>query len=164
MAAGGALLRELRQAGLSFAADGERLLAGPPDRLSAATRETIKQYKRELLSALLLECLRDDYEERAAIAECDGGQRRPDAERLAFETVLAMWLNDAASLPPIPPAGACPACTRPLAGDAVPLLRPGAGHLWLHGGCTAMWLRQRKGAGAAALAGAGIATPPGWTP
>jgi hypothetical protein len=164
MAAGAALLSELNRAGFILAAEGERLFVTPAARLTAADREAIRAHKRELLAALLLEGLRDEYEERAGIVEYDGGQPRTAAERLAFEAALAEWLNDDASLPPLPPAGVCPSCTRPLAGDAVPLLRPGAGHLWLHAGCTAMWLRQRKGAGAAALAGAGIATPPGWTP
>jgi hypothetical protein len=164
MVTGGALLRELRQAGLSFAGDGDRLLAGPPDRLSTGTRETIRQHKRELLAALLLERLRDTYEERAAIAEYDGEQPRPGAERLAFETVLAMWLNDPASLPPLAPAGACPACGRPLGDDAVPVLRPGAGHLLIHDRCTVAWLQQRKAAGAAALVGAGIPKPTAWKP
>jgi hypothetical protein len=89
--------------------------------------------------------LRDEHQERAGIAEYDGRQARPAAERLASEAALAESLNDDASLPPLPPAGVCPACARALAGDAVPVLRPGAGHLWLHGGCTAIWLYPPPG-------------------
>jgi hypothetical protein len=46
------------------------------------------------LLADLPEDLRDAYEERAALIEYDGGEKRRTAERRAFECVV--WRNEAA--------------------------------------------------------------------
>ncbi|MBM4118758.1 hypothetical protein FJ251_13695 [bacterium] len=50
----------------SFGSTGSAARAGPPD----------------------AECLREEFEERAAILEFDGGLNRAEAERLAWELVL----------------------------------------------------------------------------
>jgi len=84
------------------------------------------------------------FEERAAMREFEGGLPRAEAERLAFEDTLAHWLcrNPA---PPSEPHRGCVHCGgRDGVGQALlPVLASG-GHTWVHEGCRAAWLAQRR--------------------
>jgi len=164
MIPGAILLSELTAAGLALAAEGDRLVVTPATRLTDATRQAIRAHKVELVVALMLARLRDVYGERAAIIEYDGKVSRPEAERVAFETVIALWLNDVSNAAPLAGAGQCAACAGPLGDDAVPVLRPGGGHTELHRRCVMAWLKRRRAEAAAALEAVGIPWPAGWTP
>lgn len=73
------------------------------------------------------------YDERAAIAEYDGGLSRPEAEARAWKAAVIHWCN---TVPPEPAAsGLCLHCGKPLHQDAFPVLRPGGGHVCLHQTC-----------------------------
>src|SRR3954464_7984652 len=76
--------------------------------------------------------------------EYEGGLPRAEAERLAFEDTLAHWLclNRA---PPSEPDRGCVYCGgRDGVGPALlPVLAP-SGHTWVHDGCHAAWLAQRR--------------------
>jgi hypothetical protein len=102
---------------------------------------------------------RDDwrafFDERAAIAEFDGGLPGPDAEALAFDCSVAEWLyrNPVTSVP-----GLCPICRdadRPN-DPLLPVGTAGAGEVWLHRGCSAGWCTARKAEAVADLAAMGI--------
>ena len=90
------------------------------------------------------------FDERAGIAEFDGGLARYQAEAHAFDCCMIEWLNSnlAPSLP-----GRCLSC-----GAAEdhhdPLLPFGtgkSGHAWLHSRCWVTWHNARKEEAVAAL-------------
>jgi hypothetical protein len=99
------------------------------------------------------------FDERAGIAEFDGGLPRPEAEARAFACCVVEWLNR--SFERSPP-GRCLACG---GGDHAhdALLPHGietAGHAWLHSRCWPAWHAGRKAEAVAALKAMGIAPPP----
>ncbi len=73
------------------------------------------------------------FEERAAIAQHDGGLSRTDAERRAYECCVVRWLN---SHPPLRPhADVCSGCGGRLGRigiDGVPVLAGNGEHMWVH--------------------------------
>ena len=95
------------------------------------------------------------FDERAAIAEFDGGLWRAEAERQAFACCVAEWINRN-STPSAP--GWCLACG---GGERScdPLLPFGTqivGHAWVHRACWPAWYRAREADAIAALASMGI--------
>ena len=90
------------------------------------------------------------FDERAAIAEFDGGLSRPEAEALAFECCVVEWLNRNLVCSP---SDHCLGCGE--AEQTNDLLLPfGAhanGHAWLHEGCWSEWCQGRKAQAVAAL-------------
>ena len=100
------------------------------------------------------------FEERAGIAEFEGGLARPQAEVRAFAYCVAEWLhrNPVRSEP-----GQCLSCG---AGESTrdPLLPFGAeasGHVWLHSRCWPAWYESRRGVAVAVLRALGITAPAG---
>jgi hypothetical protein len=95
------------------------------------------------------------YDERAAIAEFDGGLPRHQAEARAFTCCVAEWLN---CNPVRSPFGRCRACGG--SGHAHDALLPfgtqQTGHAWLHSRCWDAWRADRKVEAAAALSAFGI--------
>jgi hypothetical protein len=98
------------------------------------------------------------FDERAGIAEFDGGLPRLEAEARAHACCVAEWLN---RNPVRSSPGRCPRC-----GEAEqshdPLLPFGsetAGHAWLHTRCWPAWSAARKAEAVAAIEAMGIATP-----
>ena len=95
------------------------------------------------------------FDERAGVAEFDGGLPRAEAERQAFEACIVEWLNR--SFAPSDPAAGCAACGGPETARE-PLLPCGGGvaHVWLHSGCWGVWMDRRRAEAIAALAGHGV--------
>jgi hypothetical protein len=98
------------------------------------------------------------FDERAGIAEFDGGLPRAEAEARAFACCVVEWLN---RNPVRSPSGRCLGC-----GEAEhahdPLLPFGtesSGHAWLHSGCSSAWRRGRKADAVTALAAMGVSQP-----
>lgn len=91
------------------------------------------------------------YGERAAVLEYDGELVRTEAERQAFEATIIHWMN---LNPPLNLGNDnCAQCGNPvgrIGNDAVPFLA-GGGHVWLHHGCHAAWMKQRRTEAANAL-------------
>ena len=88
---------------------------------------------------------RERFEERAAIIEHDGGVPRHEAEARVREHILIEWMNEN------PPTGInkdhCASCgdlIGRVGNDAVPFLTGGGGHVWLHHGCHAAWMKRRR--------------------
>ncbi len=98
------------------------------------------------------------FEERAGIAEFDGGLPRPEAEARAFEFFIVEWLNRnfEASEP-----GRCVACSGPnqLHDAMLPHGVEPTGYVWLHAGCWPTWRARRNAEAIDALKAMGI-TPP----
>jgi hypothetical protein len=96
------------------------------------------------------------FDERAGIAELDGGLTRPQAEVSAFACCVAEWLN---RHPVQSASGRCHGCGGIERGDD-PLLPFGierTGHVWLHTHCWPAWSARRKAEAISALAALGIA-------
>jgi hypothetical protein len=98
------------------------------------------------------------FDERAGIAEFDGGLPRPQAEAQAFARCVDEWLS---RNPVRSPPGCCLGCS---GGDRHhdPLLPFGiepTGHGWLHSRCWPRWLARRRVEAAAALRVIGIGPP-----
>jgi len=96
------------------------------------------------------------YDERAAIAEYDGGMARKDAETAAYEHCVVEWLNRHTE--PSEPHAGCAWCHRPESSAAaiIPFGAGSSGRTWLHHGCWPRWHHQRRQRANKALAEAGI--------
>ena len=100
------------------------------------------------------------FDERAGIAEHDGGLSRADAEIQAFEccVVEMQWRCP----PPASPPERCAHCDETLGQpgrDGLSYLRGDGGHAWLHHGCHGDWAAKLRAEAVAALAEFGL-TPP----
>jgi hypothetical protein len=101
------------------------------------------------------------FNERAGIAEFDGGLQRPEAETRAFECCVVEWLNR--NFERSPP-GRCLACGGDHAYDALlPYGIEAIGHVWLHSGCWPTWHAGRRAEAVAALKAKGITPPVGFS-
>lgn len=95
------------------------------------------------------------FDERAGIAEFDGGLPRAEAEARAFDCCVVRWLdlNPERSI-----SGRCLGCGRAERPDD-PLLpfgtEPGS-HAWLHSACWPEWYRAREARARAALSSMGV--------
>ena len=93
------------------------------------------------------------FDERAGIAEHDGGLSRADAERQAYECCVMEWLWR--NPPPASGPGSCAHCGEPIGEpgrDGLPYLTGDGGHTWLHSDCHGDWTARRRARAAAALA------------
>ena len=96
------------------------------------------------------------FDERAGIAEYDGGLPRADAERQAYECCVMEWLWR--NPPPATGPERCAHCGEPLdepGRDGLPYLTRD-GHTWLHSSCHGDWTAQRRAEAVAALAILGL--------
>jgi hypothetical protein len=75
------VLQVLAAEGVAVAAKDGRLMAAPRDRLLDAHRELLRAHKAEIIARLQAESVHEAAEERAAIAEFDGGVPVREAER-----------------------------------------------------------------------------------
>ena len=98
------------------------------------------------------------FDERAGIAEFDGGLPRAEAEAQAFECCVVEWLN---RNPICSPPGRCLGCgDREDAHDQLlPYGTEPTGHAWLHSRCWEAWHARRKAEATAALSSLGIHAP-----
>ncbi len=95
------------------------------------------------------------FDERAAIAEHDGGLRRAEAEARALDCCVAQWM--AYNPPAANGPDRCAHCGGAMAdNEALPFLNGTGGHVWMHGGCHAPWMKRRRAEAEAALAALGV--------
>ena len=99
------------------------------------------------------------FDERAGIAEFDGGQTREQAEASALESCVVEWLN---RHPWRSDPGRCTACGKPdrTGHTVVPFGTESHGHAWLHPECWKKWHRERQERARRALAAKGLRVPP----
>jgi hypothetical protein len=98
------------------------------------------------------------FDERAGIAEFDGGLPHEQAEARAYACCVDEWLN---RNPVRSSPYSCLRCGEAEQGPD-PLLPFGAGttgHAWLHSHCWSAWYAARQAEAVAALEAMGIATP-----
>jgi hypothetical protein len=150
-------LKSARAVGIRVRSDGDHLELEASALPPSDVLELLSRYKADILK--LLRPANDGwsaydwqvfFDERAGIAEFDGGLPRAEAEARAFECCVAEWLNRNPT-PSVP--GRCLAC-----GDGEqpgqPLLP--RGHAWLHRGCWPAWCRAREVEAHVGLASVGI--------
>ena len=102
------------------------------------------------------------YDERAAIAEHDGGLDRAAAERRAFTCVVVQWLN--AHPEPMGDPDICAHCRHPVTDtDMLPVLNGPDGHIWLHPRCHQPFIDQRRAKAITKLEAMGLRKPPATT-
>lgn len=155
-------LKAARDAGVRIGVDGDALTldaaAAPPP----AVLELLAFHKAGVVALLRTgsdgrsgEDWRAFFDERAAIAEFDGGLPRDQAEARAFACCVAEWLN---RNPMRSRAGRCLGCGGgEHAHDALlPFGSEPTGHAWLHSRCWDAWHASRKAEAVAALATFGI--------
>jgi hypothetical protein len=154
-------LKAARDAGIELGIDGDDLLLEAVSEPPAATLEALSRHKAEIVELLRpnmggwsAEDWRLYFEERAAVAEFDGGMPRTEAEAQAFECCVVTWLdrNPAPSAP-----GRCAWCGR--SGSHAPVVpfgtEPGT-HTWLHRECWSAWRKMRPFQAKEALTRMGI--------
>lgn len=82
------MLEQARALGIVLSADGGKLrYEAPAGRLTPELRAALVANKAAILDLLETESAREDFEERAAIMEFDGGLSRDEAERTAWTLV-----------------------------------------------------------------------------
>jgi len=158
-------LEAARAAGVTIALDGEHLaleaVAPPPPALI----NELAQHKAEIVALLRrendgwnAEAWRAYFDERAGVAEFDGGLPRPQAEERAFACCVAEWLRQhpVSSTP-----GRCLGCNGGDRADdrLMPYGIESSGLAWLHFGCWPAWHRQRQAKAVDALTAAGLRPP-----
>jgi hypothetical protein len=150
-------LKAARAAGIELALDGADLALSAASAPPAAVLDALSRHKAEIMG--LLGSGRDGwsakdwqvyFDERAGIAEFDGGLPQASAEARAFKCCVIEWLNrNAIRSPP----GRCLGCGG--SDDANDQLLPygiePTGLVWLHSRCWAAWHANRKATATAAL-------------
>ena len=143
-------LKAARAVGVRLGIDGGALTleadaAPPPDVLDLLTR-----HKTGVILLLRVghdgwsgEDWRTFFDERAGIAEFDGGLPREQAEARAFACCVAEWLN---RNPVRSPPDRCLRCGEAEQGHdpLLPLGTESTGHAWLHSRCWSGWHAARQ--------------------
>jgi hypothetical protein len=151
-----------RDAGVEVVLDGHDLSLNAALEPPAEVIEALVRHKSEVVALLQpgadgwsCEDWRSFFEERAAIAEFNGGLLRDKAEAGAFESCITEWLNRN----PAPSVlGRCAWCGRFESPDAVVLpygTEPGT-HVWLHRQCWTEWHKKRRSEAKGALTRMGV--------
>ncbi len=155
-------LKAARTVGIELVLDGNDLLWEAASEPPATILDELRRHKAEIVVMLRpsndswsAEDWRLFFEERAGIAEFDGGLPRAEAEAQAFDRCIVEWLNrhPAPSTP-----GRCASCGRAESHDAVVMpygTEPGT-HAWLHTECWPPWHAKRRTEAAASLNAIGI--------
>ena len=158
-------LRLAQENGVHLEVEGADLILDADRKPAPQVLEAIRRHKAGIVALLTTtegewkaEDWRAFFDERAGIAEFDGGQPRIDAEALAFERCLVEWLN---SHPQYSDAGHCAWCKKPdRDGHAiVPFGTESHGHTWLHPECWDDWYENRRETARQALAAMGLEFP-----
>ena len=150
-------LNAARAAGIELALDGDDLVLRAASAPPAAMLDALSRHKADIVA--LLRPGHDGwsgedwlafFDERAGIAEFDGGLPRASAEARAFECCVVEWLNHN---PVRSPPGRCVGCGG--SEDAIDKLLPygtePTGPAWLHSHCWEAWHAKRKAMAVAAL-------------
>ena len=159
------VLKIARAAGLRLGIDGDTLTLEAATAPPPAVLDLLARHKADIVA--LLRPANDGwsgedwlafFDERAGIAEFDGGLPRLEAEARAFDCCVVEWLNHN---PVRSSPGRCLGCGQadhshdPL----LPFGTESTGHAWLHSRCWPAWHATRKAEAIAALAAMGIFEP-----
>ena len=124
------------------------------DALRRHKAEIVELLEAQAASAKAADDWRVFFDERAGIAEFDGGKTRAEAEVIAFEHCVIEWQNH--NPEPSEP-GRCAHCgdAEVTGTDLIPVLA-GDAHTWLHGHCHRPWMAAQKERAITALAAMSI--------
>jgi hypothetical protein len=158
-------LHAAQAANVHVALEGTDLVLRAPAPPPVAVLDALKQHKTGIVA--LIRRTREDwtaedweafFDERAGIAENDGGLPHRQAEELAFEHCVEEWLR---RHPVRSSPGFCLSCgcAEDVQGTIVPFGIETSRHAWLHSGCWPAWYAGRKADAITALVALGI-TPP----
>ena len=158
-------LEAARASGVEVRLDGKDLIVSaasePPDDICAM----LSRHKAAIVGLLQQRCgaglpqparpwgpedWQAHYDERAAIAEFDGGLCRPEAEERAFNCCVAEWLGRNPVYSSSDRCLLCAEADRPN-DSLLPVGLAGAGQAWLHRDCVPAWRSARMGAAVEAL-------------
>jgi hypothetical protein len=153
-------LKAARDAGIRIVIDGDALTldadAAPP----AAVLNLLSRHKAGVVALLRTgsngwsgEDWRALFDERAGIAEFDGGLPRASAEARAFACCVAEWFN---RNPVRSPPGRCLGCGADDHSHDKLLPFEQTGHAWLHSRCWPAWRESLNVEAVAALSAFGI--------
>jgi hypothetical protein len=156
-------LKAARDAGVHLELDGDDLVLRAAATPPAVVLDALSRQKADVVALLRpgpdgwsAEDWHVFLDERAGIAEFDGGLTRAEAETQAFAGCVVEWRNrnPACSLP-----GRCVGCGRAehAQDPLLPFGTESSGHVWLHSRCWPAWHSARKAEAIAALAAMGIA-------
>jgi hypothetical protein len=159
-------LKAARDAGITVGIDGDDLTleaaAAPPP----AVLDLLARHKLGIVALLRdgedgwsVEDWRAFFDERAGIAEFDGGMSREEAEACAFNCCVAEWLNLHPALSAAVECAWCGAAETPDA-QVLPYGTSPRIHTWLHAECWSSWYDWRREGAIAALAAMGICSRP----
>jgi len=155
-------IMEARAAGIQIGVEGDDLVLEASSPPPPAVLDLLSRFKSAIVLWLRpgtdgwsAEDWRAVFDERAGIAEFDGGLPRPEAEAQAVACCVTEWMNRHPATSSPERCLACKGGDRP--GD--PLLPHGTethGHAWLHSRCWPNWHGSRKAEAIAALMAMGI--------
>lgn len=155
-------LRLARENGVRLGVAGADLILDADREPAPRVLEAIRRHKAGIVALLTVpgsdwsaEEWQAFFDERAGIAEFDGGKTREQAEAMAFESCIVEWLN---RHPERSDPDRCAWCDKPdRDGHAiVPFGTEGNGHTWLHPECWPAWSACRCQAAMEALDKLGI--------
>lgn len=159
-------LTQARAAGIQVGIDGEALVleaSAPPP---VEVLDLLARYKADIVTLLRPgsegwsgEDWWEFFDERAGIAEFDGGLPRDQAEARAFSCCVGEWIHHN---PVRSPSGRCDHC-----GQSKGMLLPyltgysvkDPEHTWLHQECSQAWHQERRAKAVAAVMAMGISIP-----
>ncbi len=155
-------IRTAEASGIRLGVEGTDLildadLEPPVDMVNA-----IRRHKAEIIELLAppgdrwtAEDWRALFDERAGIAEFNGGQTRAEAEAIALEACVVEWLNHH---PVHSDTDRCAWCRKVdnVDSQVVPIGAKEYGHTWLHSSCWSAWYAHRREQAIEALAAVGI--------
>ena len=156
-------------AGVDLSVDEDDLVLDAPSEPPSAVLDMLRQHKAGVVELLRrglrvrycrwsAEDWRAFFDERAGIAEFDGGLSRAEAEASAFAHCVAEWLNrNPSALHPGVVSAAAETSLRMIA--SCPSVSEAQAQVWLHSGCSSAWYAGRKAEAIAALAAMGIRAP-----
>ena len=156
-------LRAARKEGVRLTVDGLDLVLDADTEPPATVLKALRRHKNEIVALFnkrdgdwSVEDWLFFFDERAAIAEFDGGMPRVVAEVRAFECCVAEWMNR--NLQPSEP-GRCAWCREREYAEGsvvVPFGTDSRGHAWLHHRCWSQWGQHRRDRATESLVGMGI--------
>jgi hypothetical protein len=159
-------LSQARAAGIQVRIDGEALVLDASAPPPAEVLNLLARHKADIVNLLRPgndgwsgEDWREFFEERAGIAEFDGGLPRDQAEARAFSCCVGEWLH---GNPVRSPSARCDRC-----GQSKGMLLPyltgystkAPGHTWLHQECSRAWHQAHRAKAVSALVAMGISIP-----
>ncbi len=158
-------MKAARAVGVRLGIDGEALTLGADEAPPPGVIDLLARHKTGVIALLRMgrdgwsgEDWRASFDERAGIAEFDGGLPREQAEARAYACCVAEWLN---RNPVRSPPGSCLRCGEAEFGHdpLLPFGTDSTGHAWLHSHCWSAWHAARQAEAVAALEAMGIAIP-----